>query len=26
VVFIPPREYARYGAKVSVESFTLIPR
>jgi hypothetical protein len=26
VIFIPPREYARYGAKISVESFTLIPR
>jgi hypothetical protein len=26
VVFIPSREYARYGAKVSVESFTLVPR
>ena len=26
VIFIPPREYARYGAKISVESFTLVPR
>ena len=26
VIFSPRRKYARYGAKISVESFTLIPR